>query len=123
LRGSNFISVRAWPPQRAGPEAHRGTSDPDQVAKGGLEKLAEIPYFNNAKAESIVAVPRTSVPSQTDEETGLTLSLIAEHRLPFEKRIDRLKDRLWDRIKEQQAPHLLKSIAGSEKWGATGLYW
>lgn len=95
---------------------------PDQVLEAGPEKLAEIPYVSKEKAESIVAAARTSVASQTDEETGLTLSLIAEDLLRLEKRIDRLKERLWDRIKDRQAPHLLKSIGGIGKWGATVLY-
>ena len=90
--------------------------------KSNPEKLAEIPYVSKEKAESIVAAARTSVASQTDEETGLTLSLIAEDLLRLEKRIDRLKERLWDRIKDRQAPHLLKSIGGIGKWGATVLY-
>ncbi|MEF8817108.1 MAG: helix-hairpin-helix domain-containing protein [Salinibacter sp.] len=66
---------------------------PTQVLEAGPEELAEIPYVSKEKAESIVAAARTSMVSQTDEETGLTLSLIAEDLLRLEKRIDRLKAR------------------------------
>jgi hypothetical protein len=46
---------------------------PTQVLEeAGPEELAEIPYVSKEKAESIVAAARTSMVSQTDEETGLT---------------------------------------------------
>ena len=61
---------------------------PTQVLEASPEELAEIPYVSKEKAESIVAAARTSMVSQTDEETGLTLSPIAEDllRLRFRQR-------------------------------------
>lgn len=95
---------------------------PEQVVQAGPAKLAEIPYVTEEKAEGLVEAAEASVASQTDEETGLTLSLIAEDLLRLKKRIDRLKERLWDRIKDRRAPHILKSIDGIGQWGATVLY-
>jgi transposase len=95
---------------------------PDQLFEAGPEELAEIPYVTEEKAQGLVENARTSVASQTDEETGLALSLTAEDLLRLERRIDRLKERLWNRIKDQRAPRLLESIEGIGKWGATVLY-
>jgi transposase len=95
---------------------------PGQVVEAGPEKIAAIPYVTNEKAERLVEAARTSVASQTDEDTALTLSLVAEDLLRLTRRIDRLKERLWDRIKDRRAPHLLKSIGGIGRWAATVLY-
>lgn len=95
---------------------------PDQLFEAGPEELAEIPYVTEEKAQGLVENARTSVASQTDEETGLALSLTAEDLLRLERRINRLKERLWNRIKDQRAPRLLESIEGIGKWGATVLY-
>lgn len=95
---------------------------PDQLLEAGPEELAEIPYVTEEKAQGLVENARTSVASQTDEETGLALSLTAEDLLRLERRIDRLKERLWNRIKDRRAPRLLESIEGIGKWGATVLY-
>lgn len=95
---------------------------PDQVVEAGPEELADIPYLTEEKAKRIVEAAETSVASQTDEDTGMALSLVAEDLLRLKKRIDRLKDRLWNRIKDRRAPHLLKSIGGIGRWGATVLY-
>jgi len=95
---------------------------PGQVVEAGPEKIAAIPYITNEKAERLVEAARTSVASQTDEDTALTLSLVAEDLLRLTRRIDRLKERLWDRIKDRRAPHLLKSIGGIGRWAATVLY-
>jgi len=74
------------------------------------------------KARGIVEAARTSVASQTDEDTALTLSLTAEDLLRLEKRIDRLKERLWNRVRDRRAPRLLASIEGIGKWSAAVLY-
>ena len=60
--------------------------------------------------------------SQTDEDTGLTLSLIAEDLLRLTGRIDRLKERLWNRVRDRRAPRLIASIEGIGKWSAAVLY-
>jgi len=95
---------------------------PGQVLEAGAEELADIPYVTKEKAERIVEAARTSVASQTDENTALALSLIAEDLLRLLRRIDQLKERLWERISDRRAPHLLKSIGGIGRWGATVLY-
>jgi transposase len=94
---------------------------PDQVVEAGLE-LIEIPYVTEEKAKKLVEAARTSVASQTDEDTGLTLSLVAEDLLRLEKRIDRLKERLWNRVRDRRAPRFLASIEGIGKWSAAVLY-
>jgi transposase len=71
---------------------------PDQFVEAGPAELAEIPYVTNEKAQALVEAARTTVASQTDEETALALSLTAEDLLRLEKRIDRLKERLWNCI-------------------------
>lgn len=95
---------------------------PDRLLEAGPEELAEIPYVTNEKAQALVEAARTTVASQTDEETALVLSLTAEDLLRLEKRIDRLKERLWNCIKDRRAPWLLESIEGIGTWGATVLY-
>ena len=95
---------------------------PSEVVEAGPETLSEIPYVTEQKARSIVEAARTSIASQTDEDTGLTLSLVAEDLLRLEKRIDRLKERLWNRVRDRRAPRLLASIEGIGKWSAAVLY-
>ena len=95
---------------------------PDQVVEAGLEALIEIPYVTEEKAKKLVEAARTSVASQTDEDTGLTLSLVAEDLLRLEKRIDRLKERLWNRVRDRRAPRIIASIEGIGKWSAAVLY-
>jgi transposase len=95
---------------------------PSEVVEAGPETLSEIPYVTEEKAKGLVEAARTSVASQTDEDTGLTLSLIAEDLLRLEKRIDRLKERLWNRVRDRRAPRLLASIEGIGKWSAAVLY-
>jgi len=95
---------------------------PSEVVKAGPETLTEIPYATEEKAKGLVEAARTSVASQTDEDTGLTLSLIAEDLLRLTGRIDRLKERLWNRVKHHRAPHLIASIEGIGEWSAAVLY-
>lgn len=95
---------------------------PDQVVEAGKETICEIPYVTEEKAARIVQAARTSVASQTDQDTGLTLSLIAEDLLRLTRRISRLKERLWDRVKDRPASHILTSIEGIGKWSAAVLY-
>ena len=95
---------------------------PSEVVEAGPETLSEIPYVTEEKAQSIVEAARTSVASQTDEDTALTLSLTAEDLLRLEKRINRLKERLWNRVRDRRAPRLLASIEGIGKWSAAVLY-
>jgi len=95
---------------------------PSEVVEAGPETLSEIPYVTEKKARGIVEAARTSVASQTDEDTALTLSLTAEDLLRLEKRIDRLKERLWNRVRDRRAPRLLASIEGIGKWSAAVLY-
>ncbi|MCS4162931.1 transposase [Salinibacter ruber] len=95
---------------------------PDQVVEAGLEALIEIPYVTEKKAKKLVEAARTTVASQTDEDTGLTLSLVAEDLLRLEKRIDRLKERLWNRVRDRRAPRIIASIEGIGKWSAAVLY-
>ena len=95
---------------------------PEQVVKAGPGALSDIPYLTEEKATRIVEAARTSVASQTDEDTGLTLSLVAEDLLRLTERIDRLKERLWNRVKHRRAPHLIASIEGIGKWSAAVLY-
>ena len=95
---------------------------PSEVVEAGPETLAEIPYVTEEKAKGLVDAARTSVASQTDEDTGLTLSLIAEDLLRLTGRIDRLKKRLWNRVKHRCAPHLIASIEGIGEWSAAVLY-
>ena len=95
---------------------------PDQVLEAGPEALSEIPYVTEEKAHSIIETARTSVASQTDEDTALTLSLTAEDLLRLEKRVDQLKERLWNRVRDRRAPRLLASIEGIGKWSAAVLY-
>lgn len=61
-----------------------------KVVEAGPETRSKIPYVTEKKAKDLVGAARTSVASQTDEDTTLTLSLIAEDLLRLEKRIDRL---------------------------------
>jgi transposase len=91
---------------------------PDQVLEAGPEALSEIPYVTEEKARSIVETARTSVASQTDEDTALTLLLTAEDLLRLEKRVDQLKERLWNRVLDRRAPRLHASIEEIGKWGA-----
>ncbi len=93
---------------------------PEQVAEAGPEALSEIPYVTEEKATRIVEAARTSVASQTDEDTGLTLSLVAEDLLRLTGRIDQLKERLWNKVRDRRAPHLIASIEGIGKWSAAG---
>jgi len=95
---------------------------PSEVVEAGPEALSEIPYLTEEKATSIVEAACTSVASQTDEDTALTLSLIAEDLLRLEKRIDRLKERLWNQVKDRRAPHIIASIDGIGQWSAAVLY-
>lgn len=95
---------------------------PTKLLEAAPQEVAEIPYVTEAKAERLIEAARTSVASQQDEDTGLALSLMAEDLLRLESRIGRLKERLWDRIKDRRAPHLLKSIGGIGRWSATVLY-
>jgi transposase len=95
---------------------------PSEVVEAGPEALSEIPYVTEEKARSIVEAAQTSVASQTDQDTALTLSLTAEDLLRLEKRIDRLKERLWNRVRDRRAPRLLASIEGIGKWSAAVLY-
>lgn len=95
---------------------------PSEVVEAGPETLSEIPYVTKKKARRIVEAARYSIASQTDEDTGLTLSLVAEDLLRLERRIDRLKERLWNRVRDRRAPRLLASIEGIGKWSAAVLY-
>lgn len=95
---------------------------PHQVIDAGPGKISEIPYVRDERAERIVEAARSSVASQTDEDTALTLSMTAEDLLRLTDRIDRMKDRLWDRVKDRRAPHILASIEGIGKWSAAVLY-
>ena len=95
---------------------------PSEVVEAGPETLTEIPYVTEEKAKKVVEAARTSVASQTDEDTGLTLSLIAEDLLRLTGRIDRLKERLWNRVRDRRAPRLIASIEGIGKWSAAVLY-
>ena len=95
---------------------------PVKLSEAAPQEIAAIPYVTEAKARRLIGAARDSVASQQDEDTGLALSLMAEDLLRLEKRIDRLKSRLWNRIKDRRAPHLLKSIGGIGKWSATVLY-
>jgi len=95
---------------------------PTKLLEAAPQEIAEIPYVTEAKAERLIEAARTSVASQQDEDTGLALSLMAEDLLRLESRIGRLKERLWNRIKDRRAPHLLKSIGGIGRWSATVLY-
>lgn len=59
---------------------------PSEVVEAGPETLAEIPYvtedyFTGDKAKKLVEAARISVARQTDEDTGLNLSLVAEYLL------------------------------------------
>ena len=95
---------------------------PRKLLEAAPQEVAEIPYVTEAKAERLIEAAKVSVASQQDEDTGLALSLMAEDLLRLQTRIDRLKDRLWDRVKDRRAPHLLKSIGGIGRWSATVLY-
>lgn len=95
---------------------------PEEVVEAGAETVAEIPYVTEERAREVVENARSSVAGQTDPDTGLALSMVAEDLLRLTKRIDRLKERLWDRVKNQKAPRILKSIDGIGKWGAAVLY-
>jgi len=79
---------------------------PTKLLEAAPQEIAEIPYVTEAKAERLIEAARTSVASQQDEDTGLALSLMAEDLLRLESRIGRLKERLWNRIKDRRAPHL-----------------
>lgn len=94
----------------------------NEVVEAGPEALSEIPYVTEEKARSIVEAARTSVASQTDEDTALPLSLTAEDLLRLEQRIDRPKERLWNRVRDRRAPRLLASIEGIGQWSAAVLY-
>ncbi len=95
---------------------------PDQVLEAGTEALTEIPYVTEEKAASIVETARTSVASQTDEDTALTLSLTAEDLLRLEGGTHRLKERLWNRVRDRRASRLLASMERIGKWSAAVLY-
>ena len=95
---------------------------PDEVVEAGVEAVAEIPYVTEERAREVVENARSSVAGQTDSDTGLALSMVAEDLLRLTGRIDRLKDRLWDRVKDRRAPRILRSIDGIGKWGAAVLY-
>lgn len=41
--------------------------------------------------------------------------------LRLTRRIDQLKDRLWDRVKDRRAPHVVRSTDGIGKWGVAVL--
>ncbi|MCS3749323.1 hypothetical protein [Salinibacter ruber] len=75
---------------------------PDEVVEAGVETVAEIPYVAEERAREVIDNSRSSVAGQTDPDTGLALSMVAEDLLRLEKRIDRLKDRLWDRKKTKR---------------------
>lgn len=79
---------------------------PTKLLEAAPQEVAEIPYVTEAKAKRLIEAARTSVASQQDEDTGLALSLMAEDLLRLESRIGRLKEQLWDRIKDRRAPHL-----------------
>ncbi len=62
---------------------------PDEVVEAGVEAVAEIPYVTEERAREVVDNARSSVAGQTDPDTGLALSMVAEDLLRLEKRIDR----------------------------------
>jgi transposase len=95
---------------------------PEEVVEAGTEAVAEIPYVTEERAREVVEDARSSVAGQTDPDTGLALSMVAEDLLRLTRRIDRLKDRLWNRVKDRTAPRILRSIDGIGKWGAAVLY-
>jgi transposase len=95
---------------------------PNQVLRAGPEALSEIPYVTEEKARSTVDAARPSVASQTDEDTALTPSLTAEYLLRLERGTHRLKEQLWNRVRNRLTPRLLASIEGIGKWSAAVLY-
>jgi transposase len=95
---------------------------PEEVVEAGVEAIAEIPYVTEERAREVVEDARSSVAGQTDPDTGLALSMAAEDLLRLTGRIDRLKERLWDRVKDRRAPRILRSINGIGKWGSAVLY-
>ena len=92
------------------------------MVEAGPEALSETPYVTEQKAQSIVEAARTSVASQTDEDTALTLSLTAEDLLRLEGGTHRLKERLWNRVRDRRAPRQIASIEEIGKWSAAVLY-
>ncbi len=62
---------------------------PDEVVEAGVETVAEIPYVTEERAREVIDNARSSVAGQTDPDTGLALSMVAEDLLRLEKRIDR----------------------------------
>jgi hypothetical protein len=62
---------------------------PDEVVEAGVETVAEIPYVAEERAREVIDNSRSSVAGQTDPDTGLALSMVAEDLLRLEKRIDR----------------------------------
>ncbi|MCS4176575.1 hypothetical protein GGP96_001288 [Salinibacter ruber] len=62
---------------------------PDKVVEAGVETVAEIPCVAEERAREVIDNARSSVAGQTDPDTGLALSMVAEDLLRLEKRIDR----------------------------------
>lgn len=61
----------------------------EEVVEAGAETVAEIPHVTEERAREVMENARSSVAGQTDPDTGLALSMVAEDLLRLEKRIDR----------------------------------
>jgi hypothetical protein len=88
---------------------------PEELVEAGAETVAEIPHVTEERAREAIGNARSSVAGQVDPDTGPALSMVAENLLRLTKRIDRLKERLWDRVKNPKAPPVLRSIDGIGK--------
>ena len=94
----------------------------DQVAEASVEELAEIPYLSTERAEQIIEAASTSVASRTDSDTALPLEMTVEDLMRLSQQVDRLKERLWDKVASEEGPQILRSIRGIGEWSATVLY-
>lgn len=95
---------------------------PERLAAASVEEISEIPYVTAERAAALRAAAEQSVACQQDEDTGLTLELMAEDVLHLQERIKALKERLWRRLSVLEEPQILRSIDGIGAWAATVLY-
>lgn len=95
---------------------------PDQVTEASAEDLAEIPYLTAERVEQIIKAASESVASQTDPDTALALEMTVEDLMRLTNQVDRLKERLWDRVSAEEGPQIMRSIGGIAEWSATALY-
>ena len=87
-----------------------------QLARAKASSLCKINHISPKKAQSLIAQAKQSVASQTDTQTGRTVTFLAKEIKAANEKANQLKEDLFESMKKDLPVQIIDSITGLGMW-------